>query len=54
MADTTAPDTPTKAQERRVFIFLAVILAPAIAVAIVVGYGFSVWMLQILTGPPTG
>jgi nitrate reductase NapE len=41
-----------KAIERRTFIFLAVILAPAMAVAIVGGYGFAVWISQLILGPP--
>ncbi len=35
------------------FLFLTVILAPALAVAIVGGYGFLVWMYQLVQGPPT-
>ena len=34
------------------FLFLTVVLAPAITVAIVGGYGFIVWMMQIIVGPP--
>lgn len=41
-------------QELAVFIFLTVILAPVLAVAIVGGYGFAIWMYQLLSGPPTG
>lgn len=41
-----------KAQERRTFIVLAVFLAPALAVAIVGGYGFAVWISQLILGPP--
>ncbi|WP_261841845.1 periplasmic nitrate reductase, NapE protein [Aliamphritea ceti] len=39
-------------QETRAFLFLTGIIAPAVAVSIVVGYGFIVWISQILTGPP--
>ena len=42
-----------KKSELAAFLFLTVVLVPALAVAIVVGYGFVVWMLQILAGPPT-
>ncbi len=38
--------------ERRAFLLLAVFLAPILAVAIVGGYGFIVWMSQLLLGPP--
>ena len=33
---------------------LAVVLFPVLSVAIVGGYGFLVWMYQIVIGPPTG
>lgn len=42
----------TKTQELRAFIALGVVLAPVLAVAIVTGYGFLVWMIQLLAGPP--
>jgi nitrate reductase NapE len=46
---------PTKKQELRAFLFLTVVLAPVLAIAIVGGYGFFVWMYQLLTGSlPTG
>jgi len=45
----------TKAEERRAFVLLAVVLFPVLSVAVVGGYGFMVWMYQIFfTGPPTG
>jgi len=34
------------------FLFLTVVLAPMLAVAVVGGYGFIVWMLQMIYGPP--
>jgi periplasmic nitrate reductase NapE len=46
---------PTKKQEMRAFLFLTVITAPILAVAVVGGYGFSIWIYQLLTGSlPTG
>ena len=42
----------TKAQELRAFLLLSVVMAPVLAVAIVSGYGFLVWMVQLVTGPP--
>ncbi|REL30588.1 periplasmic nitrate reductase, NapE protein [Thalassotalea euphylliae] len=42
-----------KKYERNLFIFIAVFLGPILAVMIVGGYGFIVWISQILTGPPT-
>lgn len=44
--------TQRKRDERRLFIFLIVFLFPILAVAVVGGYGFIVWMSQILFGPP--
>jgi len=41
-------------RELLVFLFLAVVLAPILAVMVVGGYGFLVWMSQMFLGPPTG
>ena len=46
------PASFTKAQELRSFLFLSVVMAPVIAVAIVSGFGFIVWMYQMFAGPP--
>lgn len=43
----------TKREERIIFLFLVVFLAPIVAVMVVGGYGFMIWMLQIVFGPPT-
>jgi nitrate reductase NapE len=48
------PDPITRKQELRSFLFLAVVMAPVLAVAIVGGYGFLVWMVQLVAGPPGG
>lgn len=46
-------DSPfTKAQELRSFLFLSVVMAPVLAVVVVSGYGFVVWMIQLVAGPP--
>ena len=42
----------TKAQELRSFLFLSVVMARILAAIVVGGYGFLVWMLQLLAGPP--
>ena len=42
----------SKKQELRSFVFLAVVMAPVLAVIIVGGYGFLVWMVQLVAGPP--
>ena len=49
-----AAHPPKRRQELSVFLFLTVVLAPILAVAIVGGYGFAIWMYQLLSGPPTG
>ncbi len=46
--------TPTRGQELRAFLLLTAVVAPAIAVAFVGGYGFVVWMVQLVVGPPSG
>ncbi|WP_371188693.1 periplasmic nitrate reductase, NapE protein [Thalassotalea maritima] len=42
----------TKRDERHSFIFLAVFLAPILAVMVVGGYGFIIWISQMIFGPP--
>ena len=42
----------SKRRELWGFLFLTVIFAPALAVAIVGGYGLLVWMYQLVQGPP--
>jgi nitrate reductase NapE len=42
----------TSRRELYAFLFLTVVLAPVITVGVVGGYGFIVWMLQLLAGPP--
>jgi nitrate reductase NapE len=39
-------------RELLTFLFLTVLLAPALAVAIVGGWGFLVWIYQLIYGPP--
>jgi nitrate reductase NapE len=41
-----------KGQELAVFLFLTICLAPILSVAIVGTYGFSIWMYQLIAGPP--
>ena len=42
----------TKTQEWRSFLFLSFVMAPALAGIIVIGYGFLVWIYQLVAGPP--
>jgi periplasmic nitrate reductase NapE len=54
MGDPLTPQAklPTRAQELRAFLLLSVVMAPVLAVAVVSGYGFLVWMVQLVAGPP--
>ena len=51
MAETT--DKLRETEERRSFIFFALVMAPVLAVIVVASYGFLVWMYQLFAGPPT-
>lgn len=42
----------SRRQEFLAFLFLTVVLAPAVTLALVGGYGFAVWMYQLIAGPP--
>ncbi len=44
--------TNQQAKERRLFGFIIVFLFPLLSVALVGGYGFVIWMYQLLMGPP--
>lgn len=44
--------TDQKTKERRLFVFIIVFLFPLLSVALVGGYGFAIWMYQLLMGPP--
>ncbi len=51
-----APEKHERRANRRfetlVFIILAFAIWPVVAVGVVGGYGFLVWMFQIIFGPP--
>jgi periplasmic nitrate reductase NapE len=42
-----------KKEEFRTWLFLALVLAPVLAVLTVSGFGFVVWFYQLIAGPPT-
>lgn len=42
----------SKAKETRLFLFLVICLFPLLSVAVVGGFGFIVWMYQLIVGPP--
>lgn len=49
-------DTNDRMRRRRMeifaFLFLTAVLMPAVAVATVGGYGLTVWIYQMIAGPP--
>ena len=50
-AESTGSPT-TKKREIIIFLLLAFVIWPFVAVAFVGGYGFIVWIYQIIAGPP--
>jgi nitrate reductase NapE len=46
------PDRSRRRRELFVFLFLAVLIWPVVAVGVVGGWGFGVWMYHIYAGPP--
>ena len=45
-------DPERRRSERILFLLLAVVIWPFIAVGVVAGWGFLVWMYYSFTGPP--
>ena len=53
-APTTPEEKQRKKEEWRTWLFFTVFMAPILAVLIVSGWGFVVWMWQVfVAGPPT-
>lgn len=42
----------TRAEELRSFAFLAVVMAPILAVVLIAAYGFAIWFYQMIIGGP--
>ena len=49
---TPAPEAPDKSAELKAFLFLTVVMAPALAGIIIGTYGLLVWIYQMFMGPP--
>ena len=49
---TSGEDASTRQEELRSFLFFTVVMAPLLAVLLVASYGFVIWMVQLLAGPP--
>jgi nitrate reductase NapE len=45
-------DTQARRRELVTFLLLAIVIWPFIAIGVVAGWGFIVWMYYVLTGPP--
>jgi nitrate reductase NapE len=48
----TDPSSVGKPEETRLFVFLLVFLFPLLSIVTVAGYGFIVWISQMIFGPP--
>ncbi|AAP85961.1 periplasmic nitrate reductase, NapE protein (plasmid) [Cupriavidus necator H16] len=46
-------DPQRKKEELRSFLFLTAVMVPVLSVIVVAGYGFIVWMSQLVGGPPS-
>jgi nitrate reductase NapE len=44
---------PEKKSELKAFLFLTVVMAPALAGIVIATYGLCVWIYQMFAGPPT-
>ena len=45
-------ERPKKRYETIAFLFLSVILFPVMSIILVGGFGFIIWMQQLMFGPP--
>jgi nitrate reductase NapE len=52
MTNIRARAPATRRSEILVFLLVTAVLFPLLAVAVVGGYGFLVWMYQLVAGPP--
>jgi periplasmic nitrate reductase NapE len=52
MSASTVPAEVSRRHEWRAFLFLTVVLFPLLSVLLVSGYGFAVWVWQMIFGPP--
>ncbi len=50
--DDMSDEPVSRGKEVGAFLLLTAVVAPALTIAIVGGYGFVIWMIQIIAGPP--
>jgi nitrate reductase NapE len=48
----TATTSPPRRSELIVFVIIVALVWPVVTVGVVGGYGFAVWMYQMVAGPP--
>ena len=48
----STPSNERRKQELGVFLVLTLLMAPVLAMTTVGGYGLSVWVYQMIAGPP--
>jgi periplasmic nitrate reductase NapE len=54
MSDPVDPlDSIEKKQELRLFLFIVIFLFPLLSIALVGGFGFIIWISQLILGPPS-
>jgi periplasmic nitrate reductase NapE len=46
-------DSIEKKQELRLFLFIVIFLFPLLSIALVGGFGFIIWISQLILGPPS-
>lgn len=52
MAATRAQAPASRRSELLVFLLVVAVIFPLLAIGVVGGYGFLVWMYQLVAGPP--
>jgi periplasmic nitrate reductase NapE len=50
--ESTRSSPRTLREELIVFLFIVAMVWPVVTVGVVGGYGFAVWMYQVVAGPP--
>ena len=53
MQSGSVEDPQRKTEELRSFLFLTAVMLSVLSIIVVAGYGFIVWMSQLISGPPT-
>jgi nitrate reductase NapE len=46
------PEKTSFSEEAKAFLLITAIAIPALSLVSILGYGFAVWILQLIFGPP--